>query len=351
VIHICEICFLSERNMADLKSWDRAYINKLPDEAFAVIEPAYKQGKTKNKNARHLPHHKAGVKRGLDSKDNIDMPHLRNALARMNQINPVTDSISTEKLRKLAREHLNKHATDLKIGGRSEKKQSGDLSGALSKDGGNPELQKAIELHDDGSMSTSLVSPISPIDVSGFKSLRVMLEDINQGRVTAKDLVPSKDDYIQFSVRALSKVLIEGRWFDLTQGDVLKESVGMLTGLTVYPDHNARIENWLGTVVGDRWDDKSTPPGIDADLKIDAFSNVKIARGLLTDPPAITRISVQVNWDVEKSHDMDDYAFFSSLGKKVDGELVRWIITRIRRYGELSLVWSGADPYAKRKAS
>jgi hypothetical protein len=74
--------------------WTRAYINKLPDSAFVIIEPAYSQGKTDNKNARHLPY--------KDSNGKVDPAHLRNAAARCSQIKAVTDSITTESLRKKA---------------------------------------------------------------------------------------------------------------------------------------------------------------------------------------------------------------------------------------------------------
>ncbi len=46
----------------------------------------------------------------------MDIPHLRNALARMNQIKPVTDTISTEELRRKAKRHLIAHAKKLGIG-------------------------------------------------------------------------------------------------------------------------------------------------------------------------------------------------------------------------------------------
>jgi len=94
--------------------WTRAYINRLPDDSFAVIEPAYKRGETKDKNARHLPHHGPGG--GGTRNVNLDLPHLRNALARANQIKPVTDSISAEELRRRAMAHLEKHRSALEGG-------------------------------------------------------------------------------------------------------------------------------------------------------------------------------------------------------------------------------------------
>ena len=95
-----------EKDLA--KKWTTKYINSLPNSAFIIIEPAYKKGKTDNKNARHLPY--------KDKEGKVDLPHLRNALARCNQIKPVTDSISTESLRSkacskaqsLAKKHLKK---------------------------------------------------------------------------------------------------------------------------------------------------------------------------------------------------------------------------------------------------
>lgn len=89
------------------REWDTAYINQLPDSAFAVIEPAYERGETEDKRCRHLPHH--------DSSGKIDLPHFRNALARLTQIQPVTDSISRDELIARAKKHLCAHAKALDI--------------------------------------------------------------------------------------------------------------------------------------------------------------------------------------------------------------------------------------------
>lgn len=95
--------------------WTRKFINDLPDSAFAVVEPAYKSDDTENKNARHLPHHSGSGDLGKSkSNANIDVTHYRNALARANQVKPVTDSISTESLRSKAASHLARHRDVLK---------------------------------------------------------------------------------------------------------------------------------------------------------------------------------------------------------------------------------------------
>lgn len=101
--------------------WQTKYINSLPNSSFAVIEPAYLEGKTGDKRARHLPF--------KDAEGKIDLPHYRNALARVNQIQPITDSISTEELRNKAKKELDKHkdllAIQIEINDKSE--QGGNI--------------------------------------------------------------------------------------------------------------------------------------------------------------------------------------------------------------------------------
>jgi ribosomal protein L19 len=94
------------------KDWDARYINDLPDEAFAIILPdgtKDENGKTVPRSLRMLPHHKMGVTDPNDN-DSVDLPHLRNALARC----PQTDMTDTQKSK--AQKHLEKHAKDLEIG-------------------------------------------------------------------------------------------------------------------------------------------------------------------------------------------------------------------------------------------
>ena len=76
------------------KKWTTKYINSLPNSSFIIIEQAYKSGKTDDKRARHLPY--------KDKEGKVDLPHLSNALARCNQLVPVTDSISQADLRSKA---------------------------------------------------------------------------------------------------------------------------------------------------------------------------------------------------------------------------------------------------------
>jgi hypothetical protein len=83
-----------------------ATINDLPDAAFAIILPGGKKdasGKTTPRNLRMLPHHTRNVQSASED-STIDMPRLRNALARLNQA-----KLSQEQ-RSRASNHLDKHA-------------------------------------------------------------------------------------------------------------------------------------------------------------------------------------------------------------------------------------------------
>lgn len=63
-----------------MAAWDSAYIDNLPDSAFACIDPGGTkdaEGKTTPRSLRHYPHH--------DAAGALDMPHLRNAMARVAQ--------------------------------------------------------------------------------------------------------------------------------------------------------------------------------------------------------------------------------------------------------------------------
>jgi hypothetical protein len=138
---------------------------------------------------------------------------------------------------------------------------------------------------------------------------------------------------------------------DFTEPGVLKAAAGMLTGQVVYPDHLHQVDAWLGTVVRDWWSetDPGLPPGLNVELKIDALSNPKIARGLLLEPPAVKAGSVCMEFEMRRSHpDLEDWEFWELQGQNLNGAVVRCIVVRIERINEYSLCWDGADPFAKK---
>lgn len=171
-----------------------------------------------------------------------------------------------------------------------------------------------------------------------------------------EDVMPRDGDYISVDFRALSKTIVPGHWIDWTRDNVLEESVPLLLGATVYPNHTFwDINGWLGSVSNVAWDGEGKAadgvPGINARYKIDALMNPRIARGLMMEPPAIHSTSMTVLFEFEYSHpDMaaeDRWKFFRNLGEEIDGEIVRLIVTKINEYWEASLVFQGADRLAK----
>src|SRR5438552_6713146 len=61
--------------------WTTAFINSLPDSSFAYIEPGRSkdsEGKTTPRSKRHLPY--------KDASGKVDLAHVRNALARLSQV-------------------------------------------------------------------------------------------------------------------------------------------------------------------------------------------------------------------------------------------------------------------------
>ncbi len=76
---------------ADAATWSRKYIRQLPDSAFAAIETT-----AEGKRLRHLPHH--------DADGNLDVPHLCNALSRLDQVK-WRDAAEAA----AARQHLGEH--------------------------------------------------------------------------------------------------------------------------------------------------------------------------------------------------------------------------------------------------
>ena len=75
--------------------WTPSYISSLPDSAFAYIEPGGEKdedGKTVPRSLRHLPY--------KDAQEGIDLPHLRNALARLSQT-ALSDTAKAQARKKL----------------------------------------------------------------------------------------------------------------------------------------------------------------------------------------------------------------------------------------------------------
>lgn len=168
----------------------------------------------------------------------------------------------------------------------------------------------------------------------------------------------SEDGFIEPVYRMLSEVIVAKKYnpTDFSRPGVLKKSMSLLKGQTVYTNHWSAVGNEVGVVKETTWqnsfeqDGVVVPAGINGRLKIDAKSNEKLARGIMMDPPSIHSNSVSVQFAWEPSHKFKDlWEFYEKLGTYDEkGELIRRVVTHIVNYSETSLVSHGADPFAQR---
>lgn len=97
---------ISKQNYA---KWTTKYVNDLPDSAFAWIEPGGEkdeENKTTPRSLRHLPYR--------NHLGEIDLPHVRNALARLNQVKGMPENEQTRVGNMLEKilEHKKEFATE-----------------------------------------------------------------------------------------------------------------------------------------------------------------------------------------------------------------------------------------------
>lgn len=173
--------------------------------------------------------------------------------------------------------------------------------------------------------------------------MRAMLE----GQELSLELPKMNEDETHLFVpfRALSTIIIPDRWVDFAKPGVLKGGAKYLLGQTIYTNHKHDVNGWVGVVAKALFNETSNPNGIDSMLKVNKKWNERLIDGVKEG--AIHSVSVDVFFDYEKSHkDLED--FWWLLGEKVEGDVVRIIATKIRSFSEISFVWQGADPTAKR---
>lgn len=176
--------------------------------------------------------------------------------------------------------------------------------------------------------------------------------------VTASDLNPSDEEFVEPIFRMLSNVTVNHLHNPIYfPSEVLKKSMYKLIGQTVNIDHEMAVGNAIGSIKSVEWQNSYTtkdgikvPAGINATLKIDGKSNPRIARGIMMEPPSIHANSVTVSFSYKKSHpEMTDEEFWSKVGTFDDkGVLIQRVVTDIISYHETSLVGHGADPFAQK---
>lgn len=179
----CKTTFLNKEGeeMDDFENAElsRASINDLPDSAFAYIESGGKKdedGKTIPRSLRHLPY--------KSSSGGIDLPHLRNALARLKQthISSGAKTSALGKLRAAAKSVGMKVTTELSEdyslkseGEMTEKEKIDEQSKETAKEK-EPDVEKKTEVSEIVSKLSELTKGVKE-DASALKDLRAKEEE------------------------------------------------------------------------------------------------------------------------------------------------------------------------------
>lgn len=216
------------------------------------------------------------------------------------------------------------------------------------------------------------IRDFSPIDAVSGQNVNLSTDDstlqtTQKNKADENGIVVLYDDNqneigIQVDFRLLSKTIVYQMGFfgmivmDFGDKSVLKNSLQLLTGKPVMPDHSMTSEKWLGIIKNTFWTRKINGldvEGINGTLELDidpdpTHASNRIIRGIRKGP--LSSFSVSVWFDYKRSHpDMDAYDFYTKMGEKdQEGNMYRLIVTKIHRYFEGSIVVAGADPHAKR---
>ena len=197
-------------------------------------------------------------------------------------------------------------------------------------------------------------------NVQGDISLGSMWGSMNDPKyykdLQAQDIVPKPEDFIEVPFRLLSATTVgAGTWkaTDFSDEQMLKKSMEFLIGKPMYKDHETDLDNWIGLVRGVSWEKSKeqngvkVPAGINGLVAIDAKTNPKTARGVLLGSIFSNSVTVEFKW--EQSHEFEnEWDFYDSIGQLgKDGKMIRRVVKEITNYHESSLVWLGADPFAK----
>lgn len=223
-------------------------------------------------------------------------------------------------------------------------------------------LPKGVRLLNDNILSSLLRSPLEYVIVNK-DGKQVDSSQLSLDGLAAEDFKPKKDeDYLQAKFRALSARYLgeSGFFLDFSKEGVLKASVGLMLPETLggrrrkylkfVRDHSLSVDDIIGFISGAQWSESDSglsAPGINVDVSIDMLLAPRQARQLLSEPPLVESVSVLVAYSVERSHpDMSGWEFYAMLGREIDGQIVRFIVTEILDYRHLGLVDEGADEEA-----
>ncbi|WP_061215760.1 hypothetical protein [Leptospira santarosai] len=161
-----------------------------------------------------------------------------------------------------------------------------------------------------------------------------------------QDPSPADVPYVEFDFRMLSKAFIECYVLDFTKDNVLKNATSLFIP-KIYKDHETFVENSIGAALNPTWDDTKNNEGVNGRFRFFKKFGSSIIERLETDPPLLDSCSVGIQFTFVKSHPQLEN-FYWHLGEEIDGSIVRLVVTKILAVPEVSIVYAGADPNAKR---
>ena len=180
-----------------------------------------------------------------------------------------------------------------------------------------------------------------------------------------EDAIPKDEDFLPFMFRHITATIVGGGTWkatDFSKSGVLKKATPLFENKPVFINHEWEISNIVGGVGKTKYtkefkteSGEIIPAGIDAPIYVDGKLHPDLCRKLQAFPvPHIQSVSVSVVFEWEPSHEFQDsngntdsWYFENRIGQMVDGEMVRRIVTKVVEAYETSLVWLGADPFAK----
>jgi hypothetical protein len=133
---------------------------------------------------------------------------------------------------------------------------------------------------------------------------------------------------------------------------VLKKAVPVFEGVPLQKDHCGGTDCNIGDVQNSRWAENTPgiePPGINIDFRfnklLDEKTVIRVQQG------HVKCASAGFWYDYEVSHpELNIRDFIKFQGKKIDGQIVRRIMTALPMAREVSVVLLGADPTARQLA-
>ena len=170
------------------KEWTRAFINDLPDSSFAYIESGGEkdgEGKTKPRSLRHFPY--------KDKNGKIDLPHLRNALARAPQ-SPFGDKAMSK---------LKTAAKQAKVGEYGKTKKGGEQEMDIKT------LIEKLNLNEEDATEETVISAIDELIQKANVDLTQLLTELSMAETASMDEILAKVQELKSTSKNIDATLSE----------------------------------------------------------------------------------------------------------------------------------------------